>query len=107
MFIERFDRMTMDQGLMTTPRMIRSTIFALLFALLGPARVYAEPFNGWRGNGTGLWPDARPPLEWRRIPKGVMTELRAHVDRPEGFDSPEINPAPNDAQDGKRNEFRS
>ncbi len=35
---------------------------ALLPALPGWA---TEPANGWRGNGTGLWPDAHPPLQWR------------------------------------------
>src|SRR5215471_14263422 len=45
----------------------------------------AEPIaHGWRGNGTGLWPDARPPMEWYRIPKGVLAGLRASADRPGG-----------------------
>jgi hypothetical protein len=22
--------------------------------------------NGWRGNGTGLWPESQAPLEWSR-----------------------------------------
>ena len=38
--------------------------------------------NGWRGNGTGLWPDARPPSEWYRIPKGILNNLATRVDRP-------------------------
>jgi outer membrane protein assembly factor BamB len=38
--------------------------------------------NGWRGNGTGLWPDSTVPLEWQRIPKGVIADLRIRADRP-------------------------
>lgn len=42
----------------------------------------ADPLVGWRGNWTGLWPDAQPPLEWHRIPKGVLADLRARADKP-------------------------
>ena len=38
--------------------------------------------NGWRGNGTGLWPDATPPLSWSRTPRGALDGLRAQADRP-------------------------
>jgi outer membrane protein assembly factor BamB len=63
--------------------MARPSLIALLFSfvMIMPGR--AEPANGWRGNGTGLWPDAHPPLEWSRIPKGVTADLRACADRPE------------------------
>jgi outer membrane protein assembly factor BamB len=43
-----------------------------------------ETFNGWRGNATGIWADAKPPIEWHRIPKGAMEGLRATVKRPAG-----------------------
>jgi outer membrane protein assembly factor BamB len=43
----------------------------------------AEPANGWRGNGTGLWPDATPPLEWFRIPRGALDGLRAGAHPPQ------------------------
>jgi outer membrane protein assembly factor BamB len=43
----------------------------------------AEPANGWRGNGTGLWPETNPPIEWHRIPRGAMEGLRALADKPE------------------------
>src|ERR1700694_1876092 len=61
--------------------MTRFTLAALVFALaLSPCP--AEPFNGWRGNGTGRWPDANPQLQWQRIPKGGITDLRAPAGRP-------------------------
>lgn len=41
-----------------------------------------EPLGGWRGNGTGLWTQGKPPLTWHRIPKGAMEGMRAQVDRP-------------------------
>jgi outer membrane protein assembly factor BamB len=64
--------------------MIRSALLALLFSLLAAWSCPADPgiANGWRGNGTGLWPDARPPLEWSRTPKGVVADLRTRADRP-------------------------
>jgi outer membrane protein assembly factor BamB len=66
--------------------MTRSAPAALLLALLALSPCTAAPpdfFNGWRGNGTGLWPDAHPPLEWSRVPQGVMSDLRSSADRPD------------------------
>jgi outer membrane protein assembly factor BamB len=59
---------------------------ALLGLLLVVWPCAAEPLdvaNGWRGNGTGLWPAARPPLEWSHLPKGVLSDLRASASRPD------------------------
>jgi hypothetical protein len=41
-----------------------------------------QPAAGWRGNGTGLWPDATVPREWSRIPRGAIDGLRAQAPRP-------------------------
>jgi hypothetical protein len=46
----------------------------------------AEPAVGWRGNGTGLWPDAKPPLEWHRIPKGALEDMRVSAEPPKNAD---------------------
>src|SRR5262245_52350390 len=54
----------------------------LTSSLLVSPLIAREPFNGWRGNGTGLWPDANPPLEWYRIPRGALDGLRATATRP-------------------------
>jgi outer membrane protein assembly factor BamB len=48
-----------------------------------PLILSAEPGVGWRGNWTGLYPDARPPLEWSRLPRGVLNDLRAQADKPD------------------------
>jgi outer membrane protein assembly factor BamB len=42
----------------------------------------AQTINGWRGNGTGLWPDAQPPLVWHRLPRGLVADLRTRANRP-------------------------
>src|SRR5947209_2184112 len=42
----------------------------------------AEHPIGWRGDGTGRFPGATPPLEWYRRPKGVFNNLRVLADRP-------------------------
>src|SRR5438876_11390926 len=66
--------------------MTRPAAAALLLALLTLSPGYADSadaFNGWRGNGTGLWPAAHPPLEWSRIPQGAAADLRSSADRPD------------------------
>ncbi len=42
----------------------------------------AEPASGWRGNGTGLWPDTIAPLHWQRIVRGAMEGMRGQANRP-------------------------
>ncbi len=53
----------------------------------------ADPANGWRGNGTGLWPDTKAPLEWHRTPKGVMADLRTRPAHPADADKPDAGDA--------------
>jgi outer membrane protein assembly factor BamB len=62
--------------------MHRSAPSALLLVLLVLSPGGADTAVGWRGNGTGLFPDANPPLEWYRVPKGVLTDLRSRANRP-------------------------
>lgn len=62
--------------------MIRCVTAASLLAVVVFAPCRADPHNGWRGNGTGVWPDAQPPLEWHRLPRGVLTDLRSRAERP-------------------------
>ena len=66
---------------MRPPSVPRSASLLLLLALAAAAPA-AGPVSGWRGNGTGLWPDARPPLEWHRLPRGAVEGLRASADPP-------------------------
>jgi outer membrane protein assembly factor BamB len=39
---------------------------------------------GWRGNGTGRFPDATPPLLWERKGKTLLKDIRLLADRPAG-----------------------
>jgi outer membrane protein assembly factor BamB len=64
-------------------RQRRASWWLLLgLALLAPGARAGTPATGWRGNGTGLWPDARTPLVWCRIPRGALDGLRAQAARP-------------------------
>src|SRR5437763_890129 len=60
----------------------RATLLGLI--VVASSAVAGETFNGWRGNATGIWADAKPPLEWRRTAKGSMEGLRAAAKRPAG-----------------------
>ena len=37
---------------------------------------------GWRGNWTGVFPDAHPPTEWSRLAKGVVAGMTCQAARP-------------------------
>jgi len=39
---------------------------------------------GWRGDGSGAYPGASPPLEWYRRPRGMYHLLRSSGTRPKG-----------------------
>ena len=67
-------------------RFTRPTLQLLALALLTaacqaadapPAKTY-----GWRGNWTGLYPDANPPAQWGRIPNGVMAGMTCQAAKP-------------------------
>src|SRR6516162_1439442 len=84
--VGKMSLLTVDCAQWWSTPMARSALAAvLLFSLpiLWPGRAESGDItNGWRGNGTGLWPDAQPPLEWYRIPKGVLADLRTRADKP-------------------------
>jgi outer membrane protein assembly factor BamB len=61
--------------------------FSIFLALAIAATAQAEPATGWRGNGTGLFQDANPPLEWHRLPRGAMEDLRSSTSRPANADA--------------------
>jgi outer membrane protein assembly factor BamB len=61
--------------------MARIAAIAILAWSLGAADP-VDVANGWRGNGTGIWPDASPPLTWSRIPAGVLESLKTRADKP-------------------------
>ena len=40
------------------------------------------PTAGWRGNWTGLYPNADPPVRWARLAKGVVAGITCQVAKP-------------------------
>ena len=46
----------------------------------------AEPI-GWRGNNTGLWPEAKSPITWSRTRLGALQGARAQAHKPAGAEA--------------------
>jgi len=66
---------------------------ALLCQSVGVPNALAEPgpaprTYGWRGNWTGLYPDADPPTRWQRRAKGVVSGMLNQAGRPGGREDP-------------------
>jgi outer membrane protein assembly factor BamB len=55
-------------------------------AELGSAAFHPTPERpiGWRGDWTGRFPGATPPIEWSRRLKGITAEIAYQADRPSG-----------------------
>ena len=53
-------------------------------SILGAADFRPTPDRpiGWRGDATGRYPGATPPLEWSRRVKGITTEIKYQADKP-------------------------
>jgi hypothetical protein len=60
-----------------------SLLLLLPLLTVPPTLRAGDAIAGWRGNWTGLYPDARPPLEWGRTPRGILADLRARADQPD------------------------
>jgi outer membrane protein assembly factor BamB len=75
--------------MMRATRLLLGVSLPFLLATTAPA---ADPASGWRGNGTGLWPDARPPVEWHRLPRGALDGLRASAAPPAGDGPGDVSP---------------
>ena len=57
---------------------------AVLIALLLLATGVFGEVVGWRGDGTGRYPDATPPVEWGKWPKSPVHDMLTAVNRPAG-----------------------
>ncbi len=63
------------------------SLFVILILAATPQFAGAQDAAvGWRGNWTGLWPDAKTPIHWHRIPKGVLAKVRTQVEPPKADD---------------------
>ena len=61
-------------------RVICVVLVSLCFSAAASAQTKAW---GWRGDGTGKFPDANPPVTWERISK-TMKGLHAQAEKPKG-----------------------
>ncbi|MBM4042353.1 MAG: hypothetical protein FJ290_28000 [Planctomycetes bacterium] len=64
---------------MTSPRFPWGSVLSLLVCLSSAHALAAA--QGWRGDGSGKYPDADPPITWSRISKAV-SGLRYPVENP-------------------------
>jgi outer membrane protein assembly factor BamB len=58
----------------------------LIGVMAGPSQaadVPAPKSYGWRGNWTGLYPEAQPPLRWGRTPRGLASSLSCQAAKPQ------------------------
>jgi len=65
---------------------MRSTLtFISLSAVLSATALFGADSLGWRGDGTGRYPDATPPLKWGRTTQTIAA-LRYQAKKPEEKD---------------------
>ena len=64
------------------PLFIATVIFALAAPFSAGQTPDPDKTYGWRGNWTGLFPEADPPLHWARIAKGVVAGMTCQAARP-------------------------
>lgn len=65
---------------------LRSLLFLILsnvVLVLNAAQAAQPEIVGWRGDGTGCYPKATPPLEWARTSKS-MKDLSGQAQKPKG-----------------------
>ena len=72
----------------------RKTGILTLAALLIGAVALAQS-AGWRGNWTGLYPDADAPVTWGREAQGISWHLHISAERPKGVGAGEARPVRN------------
>ncbi len=58
----------------------------ILFILSLPLAVFAAEPHGWRGDGTGRYPDANPPTTWERKAVDPLWAMRCSAVRPAAND---------------------
>lgn len=70
------------------PRCLVLYVGMVCWAALAPGAEPNQPLgSGWRGNVTGVWNQANPPLEWSHVPHGAMEGLRSQSGKPAGDDA--------------------
>src|ERR1035437_9386523 len=62
---------------------MRKVLSAVLLLLCSTCFA-ADPVVGWRGNWTGRFPDATPPITWERRSKSPLSDIRTSARKPKG-----------------------
>ena len=62
---------------------MRTSIGLAAAALVALAASAAAEVVGWRGDGSGIYPGAKPPLEWSRVSK-TLRDMKCQARRPKG-----------------------
>ncbi len=70
--------------------MIEAVTLTVCALLAGAVQAQTKSW-GWRGDGTGLFPDANPPVAWGRV-SATLKDLTTQAEKPKG-DEPGKNPA--------------
>lgn len=83
-FREQMLTLSQKESVMTVRSLLGVAV--LILGCNSCAILAAEPTSGWRGNQTGVWAEARPVIEWGRVPQGAMLGLRSAANRPAGND---------------------
>ena len=63
-------------------RLVARSVALSLLGVSAALAGEAPKTYGWRGNWTGLYPEANPPTEWGRIAKGVVAGLSCQAAKP-------------------------
>ncbi len=73
-------------GVIGNPRLRAQTVPTPDHRLMGAADVQPTPEfpAGWRGDGTGRYPGANPPMEWSRRATGITAEIKYQANKPAG-----------------------
>lgn len=70
----------------------RILLLALLGWVAGAVAAPPEAPVGWRGDGTGIYENAQPPVEWSRRSKGIVRTLLTQTTKPAGESTDKAQP---------------
>ena len=72
----------MTDRILRLPPLLLAVIFVLPLPLRAAEDSSASKLLGWRGNFTGLFPDADPPTHWGRIAQGLVAGMTCQSAKP-------------------------
>ncbi|HUW58834.1 MAG TPA: hypothetical protein VMZ92_19515, partial [Planctomycetota bacterium] len=63
-------------------RVVKAAVLLACVLVVSPAFAQAKSW-GWRGDGTGLFPDAEAPVTWGRL-SSTLAGLTTQAEKPKG-----------------------